>query len=85
MTIDAPYPLSIILELGCMNLLVVGNGDQCPFLFLSTFLEFKTLDFPTSNGDSPLFSPLSFLLKLKALLLLAMANPFLLSHLSQSF
>jgi len=27
MAINAPYPLSTILELGALNLLVVGNGD----------------------------------------------------------
>jgi hypothetical protein len=67
-----------------LSLLVVGNGNQHPLLFLSTFSKFKTLDFPTGDGDPPPFFPLSFILELKALLLLAMANLSLLSHFFQS-
>jgi hypothetical protein len=53
MAIDAPYPLSTILELGALSLLFVGNGDQRPLLFFSTFSKFKALDFLTGDGDPP--------------------------------
>jgi len=53
MVIDAPYPFSTISELGTLSLLVVGNGDQHPPLFLSTFSKFEALDFPIGDGDPP--------------------------------
>jgi hypothetical protein len=84
MAIGVPYPFSTISKLGTLNLLVIGNGDQRPLLFFSTFSAFETLDFPTSDGDPPPFLPLSFLLELRAFLQLAMVNIFLFSHLSQS-
>jgi hypothetical protein len=57
MVIDAPYPLSTISKLGALSLLVVGNGDQCPLLFLSTFSKFEGLDFLAIYGLSSLISP----------------------------
>jgi hypothetical protein len=58
-----------------LSFLIVGNDNQCPLSFLSTFSELKAQNFPIAkNGNLPPFCPLLALSKLRAFSSLAIGN-----------